>query len=1193
MSTIDFVVKNGLVVNEDALIKDTTDSSSKDTGALIVEGGVGIEKKLYVGTDAVIGTDLAVNGGDITSSATTFNLLNSTVTTGNLFGAGTTVSIGSSTGTTTINNANTVVTGDLAVNGGDLTTSQTTFNLVNTTATTVNLAGAATDVQIGAATGTTEINNNLNVVGDVDIDGGDLTVSTASFNLVNTTATTVNFAGAATTLSIGSASGTTTINNAATTIAGTLNANGGAIVTDDATFNLINTNATTVNFAGAGTAVSIGASTGTTTVNNNFAVNGNTTIGNASSDTITFNANSGLVPNTLTLTTDDAVADNLTYPLKLSHTTSGTPATGIGTGIQFIAETSANNNEIGMILETITTDVTANSEDFDFVLRLMKAGNTAAEAFRVSSTGDISAIGDIQIQGGDLTTNQTTFNLLNSTATTVNFAGAATDVQIGAGSGITTVNNNLTVDLNLTVTGDATIDGDLLPNADDTGAVGTAAKTWNDGRFTNLTIDGTLNVRTKLDLEDSDIIEFGTGSDATFNYDGTANTFSLSLGTDALSFIIADGSTTKVTIEKDGDIITAGDLALNGGDLTTSATTFNLVNTTATTVSLAGAATTLNIGNATAAQTVYVGGTSSGASTYYFGTGGTTTGLTKTVNLGTGGGAGSTTNVNLGSTNGGTITLNANAVLEGDIQVKGGDITTNQTTFNLLNTTATTVNFGGAATAIEIGSSTGTTNINNNLDVDGDINIDGDDITTSVTTFNLLNTTATTINFSGAATTLNIGNATAAQTISIGNSSTGASTYNFGTAPSANTLTKTVNLGTGGAAGTTTNINIGSSVGGTTTINSPAFSIGGQMTFPTAIANRPILGGGFISQETGDSDHDIWGISEDYYPSHATAANAWGIRWDSTNNEIEYVGGGTNRFVFDLDNGDLTMTGNLNLNATSMITNQTAFNLLNTTATTINFGGAATTVEIGAATGTTNVNNNLDVDGDINIDGGDLTSSATTFNLFGSTVTTLNAGSATSGTLNILYNTASTTTSTGALVVSGGVGVSGAIRAGSIQNTPIGSTTASTGAFTSLTANGAVTFTAGTASTSTSTGTLVVTGGVGISGALYATSKSFDIEHPTKSNMRLRHGSLEGPEFGVYVRGHLVDSHVIELPDYWIGLVDPETITVNVTPKGRPQEIFVKYISNNRIHLAGDDIDCYFIVYAERKDINKIEVEGE
>jgi len=83
---------------------------------------------------------------------------------------------------------------------------------------------------------------------------------------------------------------------------------------------------------------------------------------------------------------------------------------------------------------------------------------------------------------------------------------------------------------------------------------------------------------------------------------------------------------------------------------------------------------------------------------------------------------------------------------------------------------------------------------------------------------------------------------------------------------------------------------------------------------------------------------------------------------------------------------------------------------------------------------------------------------------------------------------------TGALVVNnGGAFVMGNMRVGGtlfatlsgsvINNTPIGGATASTGAFTTLTASGATTLTADTASTNTTTGTLVVTGGVGISGA--------------------------------------------------------------------------------------------------------------
>jgi hypothetical protein len=59
------------------------------------------------------------------------------------------------------------------------------------------------------------------------------------------------------------------------------------------------------------------------------------------------------------------------------------------------------------------------------------------------------------------------------------------------------------------------------------------------------------------------------------------------------------------------------------------------------------------------------------------------------------------------------------------------------------------------------------------------------------------------------------------------------------------------------------------------------------------------------------------------------------------------------------------------------------------------------------------------------------------------------------------------------------------ITTGSINNTPIGASTANTGAFTTLTANGATTFTASTASTSSTSGAVVVTGGVGVGGNIY------------------------------------------------------------------------------------------------------------
>lgn len=91
-------------------------------------------------------------------------------------------------------------------------------------------------------------------------------------------------------------------------------------------------------------------------------------------------------------------------------------------------------------------------------------------------------------------------------------------------------------------------------------------------------------------------------------------------------------------------------------------------------------------------------------------------------------------------------------------------------------------------------------------------------ITTGITavgaTFALINTVSTTINFAGAATTLNVGG-----------TPTAAITHNYSTNATATATTKTVNLATGGAAGSTTNVNIGSSTAsailGTLSLNFP------------------------------------------------------------------------------------------------------------------------------------------------------------------------------------------------------------------------------------------------------------------------------------------------------------------------------------------------------------------------------------
>ncbi len=461
--------------------------------------------------------------------------------------------------------------------------------------------------------------------------------------------------------------------------------------------------------------------------------------------------------------------------------------------------------------------------------------------------------------------------------------------------------------------------------------------------------------------------------------------------------------------------------------------------------------------------------------------------------------------------------------------------------------------------------------------------------------------------------------------------------------------------------------------------------------------------------------------------------------------------------------GTLVVTGGVGVSGKITTGTITAGGITSTGAVNLSPANANVTI---SPTGTGEVTINPGTTGDIdNMDIGVTTRKSGNF-------TTLNAN----GLTRVTDTTASTSTSTGSFVASGGIGVAGAIYAGSLQATPIGSTTRSTGAFTTLAANNAVTFTQNTASSSKTTGTLVVTGGVGVSedvyadrfvgplvgnassatvlnpgrtldigtavtatatsfdgsqditipitaidadyitsgtiddarlpgsissnitgnaatatalenarningvsfdgtaditiaddtkipkaggtftgnvtfqdnkvlrfgtgndveqfwngsnfytdingggnwfirdgnssnatrytfdvdngdltitGTLTATDKSFLIDHPTKEGHKLRHGVLEGPEHSVYVRGKLTNSKVIDLPDYWTGLVHEDSITVSLTGFGKFNEYWVEKIEDNKIYIASsfDIISCFYHVFAERKDVDRMDIE--
>ena len=111
-----------------------------------------------------------------------------------------------------------------------------------------------------------------------------------------------------------------------------------------------------------------------------------------------------------------------------------------------------------------------------------------------------------------------------------------------------------------------------------------------------------------------------------------------------------------------------------------------------------------------------------------------------------------------------------------------------------------------------------------------------------------------------------------------------------------------------------------------------------------------------------------------------------------------------------------------------------------------------------------------------------------------------------------------------------------------------------------------------------------------VNGHLSADTKSFDIPHPIKKNMRLVHGTLEGPEFGMYQRGTLKSSITMEeipLPAYWGKLVSD--YTVSLTPHGNYNVWLVEKHKNMfEIKTNWDAIDgpwqCDWVVIGRRND---------
>lgn len=658
-----------------------------------------------------------------------------------------------------------IINDDLLVKGGDITTAGTTSTLFTTVATTLDIGEAATTISIGASTGTTTINNNLVVTGSIS---GTLSSSTTS--------TQGGYFGDIYLFDDSTPSHYLQITNSA---------------------NLTAARVLSINVNDANRTVSLA---GNLTLANNFTTSGNFAV-------------------TLTATASTSV----TLP------TTGTLAT-TGNLSQFASTTSAQ-------LAGVISDETGYTTNAKLV-------------FSTSPTFETSVVAGTA-----------SLDVFNTVATTVNAFGAATTLTIGATTGTTTIRNNLTISGDLRVDGTTTvvnstvtsIDDPILTLGGDTSVVEVtkdrgvefkyAGETLTISSYTGAgttTVTGAVASTTGYAAGDIITISGATGTEqaklngtwiiasvpnsTTFTFVVTQTVaagaltttlgttikskngfFGLDQSTGRFKFIPQSLNSSEVFSGTVGDIdvnngFFAGDIAVNGGDITTTATgATTIFNANTTNLSIGGAATTLALANTgTGARTINIATTASaGASTLTFGgavsgntlkvastaagtvniTTDVTTGIanifasltTGTLNLATGTG---TSTINIGGA-GGNVNVGAatgNSVLTVYGNGTGGTaaVATNVTTgivnaltalttgtLNLATGGASTTNIGGAGGLVYIGTTSG----NSTLTVRGNGTTGSTTLATNVTTgsANIFTSVTGTVNIGGLASTIYLG----------------------------------------------------------------------------------------------------------------------------------------------------------------------------------------------------------------------------------------------------------------------------------------------------------------------------------------------------------------------------------------------------------------------------------------------------
>jgi hypothetical protein len=338
-------------------------------------------------------------------------------------------------------------------------------------------------------------------------------------------------------------------------------------------------------------------------------------------------------------------------PLEIRHDVTNTPAVGIGVGMQFQVETANNNREVGGTIDAAATDVTFGSEDFSFKFNLMSAGFLQERAV-LDSIGNMSIDGDFTIQGGDLKTTKTSASIYDTTVSSMSIGRAASAITIGADkTGEMRIRNKTLV-----------VGGDAVETAPVDAIIKAPNALGTNKQGPDLTIKG--GASTGNGVAGSVFIDTGASGNSGSTSNTQVNRLEVT-GNDAHTPSLLLGRSSQST-QQVGTVGVKGPITGQ----------FNIN----------GALLELTPGPGT--------GSGQGAAVNIYGSDSI------------GSGSGIQVSELVASFSGDAIRLNK------DVITQANSLGTNQAAFDLLNDTVTTLNIGGAATAIDIGASSGYLHVN-------------------------------------------------------------------------------------------------------------------------------------------------------------------------------------------------------------------------------------------------------------------------------------------------------------------------------------------------------------------------------------------------------------------------------------------------------------------------------------------------